>query len=83
MVSLPPVTNIEMNVTVKLQTENTAMPSAPVAPRTILLSRIALTNNRIVLTTEAIPPVQSSPRYRRSVFWSLINFSVRFLKNSR
>ena len=66
IVSLPPETNIEMNVTEKLHTEKTAMPSAPLVARTSLLSRIALTNSKIVLTTEAIPPVTNSPIYCRS-----------------
>ena len=81
--SLPPETNIEMKVTVKLHTEKTAIPSAPVAPSTMRLSRIALTKSKIVLTTDAIPLVLSSPRYAKSFPLTATNFSVRFLKKIR
>ncbi len=79
IVSAPPDTNIDMNVSRKLQTEKADMASAPPAFITILLSIIAFMNKSSVLSTEDIPLVQSSAIFFSSLAPSFINLRVRFL----
>ena len=74
-----PDTNIDMNVSRKLHTENIDIASAPPAFITILLSSIAFTNKSTVFSTEDMPLVQSCARLFKSPAPSFTNLSVRFL----
>ena len=79
IVSAPPDTNIDMNVSRKLHTENIDIASAPPAFITILLSSIAFTNKSTVFSTEDMPLVQSCARLFKSPAPSFTNLSERFL----